>query len=468
MPNTSFRPFTILLIGQAISLFGSSLTGFALGVWAYQQVNSAMIYAIIAVASGLPIFLLSPLAGAAADRWNRKRIIIVAQTAAISITAFLALLYWQNILQVWHIIALVALNSVFSAFVLPTIAATVPMMVPKGLLIRANGMISLAFALIELTGPAASGTLFTQLGLESIFVLDLATFAIGISAVIITRIPQPQPREELEEHDAQGHESIWLAMRAGWHYLRRVPGLFGMIVFYALLAASTMAIGLLVQPMILGFSNAQTLGIIMSTAGSGMLLGSLVMIALKNVNRHVPLVLMVATVLALCCVVTPLTQNPWLLAAGGFIMMSCFPVFDTNNRAIYQRKVEPSMLGRVMGLRNFALGIAQVITLVCCGLLADKVLEPAMLAGGWLQPLLGELYGSGTGRGIAVLISLLGGLNLLYVAVAWGRRSIRRMDSLLADVDIDGEVETANTDSAATAAEAGEISATVDNLHSQT
>ncbi|HEY9032413.1 MAG TPA: MFS transporter, partial [Pseudomonadales bacterium] len=93
MPPTSIKAFTVLLIAQSFSIFGTSLTGFALGVWVYNEVGSATIYSLIALANGIPIVLFSPLAGAIVDRVNRKKIILAAQLAACLITATLMLLY---------------------------------------------------------------------------------------------------------------------------------------------------------------------------------------------------------------------------------------------------------------------------------------------------------------------------------------------------------------------------------------
>ena len=434
MSQASFRPFTILLIAQAISLFGSSLTGFALGVWAYKEVGSVTIYSMIALANILPMVLLSPLAGAVVDRVNRKMIIIVAQLAAISITALLTLLYWQEVLEPWHIIALVALNSVFNAFVLPSISATVPLMVHKSDLTRANGLISLSFGLIELTTPALAGIIYTQIGMEMIFFIDIITFVIGISALIFIRIPQPKFKSDADKERAH-KESLWQSIVEGWLYLKSEPSMVAMLGFYAAVAATLVAVGIMVQPMMLGFMDAQHMGIIMSGAASGVLLGSILMVALKNIEVHMPIILSVTFIVALGCIFTPMFTVSWQIGIGGFIMMCCFPIFDTNNRALFQRKVEATKLGRIIGLRNFALGISQSIMLIGAGPMADKIFEPAMQEGGFLTPYFAGIYGTGQGRGIAVMISMLGVILAMLVISAFLVRKIRCIDSLIADAD---------------------------------
>lgn len=434
MKQKSLRPFTILLIGQAISLFGSSLTGFALGIWAYREVGSVTIYSMIALANILPIVLLSPLAGAVVDRVSRKKIIVIAQIAAISITGILALLYWYDVLKPWHIIALVALNSVFNAFVLPSVSAIVPLMVPKSSLTRANGMIALAFGLIELTTPAIAGLIFTKIGMQMIFIIDIVTFAVGIFVLLITRIPRLKLSND-DEAEKVEKDSLWQSIVEGWVYLKNEPSLLAMIVFYSAVASMLVAIGIMVQPMILGFTDAQHMGVIMSIAASGVLVGSSVMILLKNVEKHMPAILIVTLVVGIGCIFTPMFTAPWVIAFGGFIMMCCFPIFDANNRALFQRKVDPAKLGRIVGLRNFALGLSQSIMLVFSGPLADRFFEPAMQEGGALAPYFSAFYGVGQGRGVAVMISLLGCIMTVMVLIAFFTRRIRCIDELIEDSD---------------------------------
>ena len=430
------RPFTILLIGQAISIFGSVLTGFALAVWAYHESgNSAMVYVGISIANSLPIFLLGPIAGAAADRWNRKKIILTSQVAAISMTAILTVLYYSGVLEVWHIIALVALNSVFTAFLLPTVAATVPLMVPKGLLTRANGSIALAFGIIELLSPLVSGTLYKEFGLMSVFAIDLVTFSIGIMAIIITFIPQP-PKTTEAAHELE-KESFIESMLYGLRYLKETPSMLQLILFFCIVAACIRAIGLMVQPMVLGFADAQELGHVMTIAGLGVLLGSLLLIPFRDSERHMPIIFGTTVVIAVAAFFTPMTTHIYFLAIGGFVLMACFPMLDTNIRTLFQRKIDPSLLGRIIGARNFVLGIFQTSIILTCGLLADKVFEPAMKVEGNVPSIIHDIYGVGTGRGIAVLISCIG-VALLFVIIAFfTNKTLRRIDIDLQDIDVD-------------------------------
>ena len=431
MPAYSIRSFVILLIAQSISMFGTSITGFALGVWIYEKVGSTSIYTMIAFANAIPLVLFSPIAGAIVDRMNRKILILISQVVSFGITATLMYLYSIDDLHPWHIVALVALNSTFLAFVLPAITATIPLMVPKDFLTRANGMIALSMGIIQLVSPAVSGMLYKSVGLDTIFTIDLVTYMVSLLAVILTFIPQPCPIATAKNRD----ENLWRFLKDGWDYINAHSGLKYMLFFYAIEVSMLLGMSILTQPMILSFAKADVMGFVMSVAGLGMLFGSVLMIALKHINRHMPLIFAATFVAGTLATLIPISMQPWVLAVGGFFILSCFPVYDANNRALLQRKVHSTMLGRVIGLRNFTCGLSNGLVLLGSGWLSDQIMKPAMQPGGYLHDWLAPIYGSGNGRGIAVTISLMGLLTIILGVIAWFTRNVRDLDALMEDIE---------------------------------
>lgn len=426
MPSQSFKSFIFILIAQSLAIFGSTLTAYGLGIWLYEEVGSVTIYALIAFANAMPVVLLSPIAGTIVDRINRKHAIVVSQMASVLVMLLLLVLFWFNTLSPWHIIALVALNACFVSFVIPAISATIPLMVGKNQLTQANGLIALAFGIIQLTSPAISGSLYQHFGLKTIFFLNIATFAIAISAVAITHIPQPRSMTAQAEN-LQG------SLMQGLHFILSIKSLSLNIIYYSLIAAVMVSMGIMVQPMLLALTDAQTMGLIMSFAASGLIIGSMTMILCKNVEHHMPIILSATFIAGLACLLTPITHNVWLLTLGGFCIMASYPLFEANNRAILQRKIDPALLGRVIGWRNFSLGICQATLLVAAGLLADNFFEPGMEEGGFLTPFFADLYGIGKGRGIAVFLSLLGAVILAVSFLAWLTPALRYMDKIMDD-----------------------------------
>jgi DHA3 family macrolide efflux protein-like MFS transporter len=136
MNNNWKRTFAIIWSGQFFSILTSSLVNFAIIIWLSLQTGSAEILAYAAIAGMLPQILIGPFTGALIDRWNRKRIMMLADTFIALCTFILAFLFWFDIAELWHIFALLALRSIGSSFHSPAMQASVPLLAPTEQLTR--------------------------------------------------------------------------------------------------------------------------------------------------------------------------------------------------------------------------------------------------------------------------------------------------------------------------------------------
>ena len=127
--GTDFKTFGTIWIGQLVSLIGSSLTSFALGIWVLQHTHSVTQYTLTIVFAGLPGLLLAPIAGAYVDRWDRKWVMFWTDLGpGLTVLAY-AYLLWTNQLQVWHVYVGVFFNSIFGTFQWPAYIAAITMLV---------------------------------------------------------------------------------------------------------------------------------------------------------------------------------------------------------------------------------------------------------------------------------------------------------------------------------------------------
>ena len=193
------KTFLVIWFGQLISIIGSGLTGFALSVWMFEQTGQATPIALNALFFNLPRVILSPIAGSVADRYNRRLVLILADTGAALSTLAIAVILFSGSLQVWHIYLTTALSSAFSAFQEPAYRASITMLVPKKDLARAGGIQQIGFAVQSILTPLIASVLYLSVGLQGVILVDFATFFIAIGALILVRIPQPKPTTEIEE-----------------------------------------------------------------------------------------------------------------------------------------------------------------------------------------------------------------------------------------------------------------------------
>src|SRR5512139_3743434 len=199
--TTTHRPtgmigFTIVWVGQVISLLGTSMTGFATTIWAYEQTNAATALALMGFFFVGPMLLASPFAGALVDRSNRKVMMMVSDVASGFATILILILFTSGHLQIWHLFITSAFQGVFQSFQWPAYSAAISTMIPKEHYGRANGMISLAEAGSNIFAPILAGSLLRIIGFSGILLIDIATFVFAIGALLLVVIPQPKITEE--------------------------------------------------------------------------------------------------------------------------------------------------------------------------------------------------------------------------------------------------------------------------------
>jgi len=425
------RSFLTVWFGQVVSLIGSGLTSFALGVWLYQQTGRATPFALTVLLANLPRILLAPLAGSLADRWDRRWMMVLSDSGDALVKLGAVALVATGHLQIWHVYLIAALSAVFAAFQEPAYTASIAMLVPKKDLARANGLVQTAQAVESLIAPLLAGALMGSVGLRAIFAIDFITYFFAIGALLVVRIPQPK----LSEGDTGGDRgTVWRDARYGWGYLKARPGLLGLLLYFALVNFLFNGVGVLTGPMVLAFGSSTTLGVVQMASGAGMLLGSVTMSAWGGPRRHIVGVIGAIALAALGGLAMGL--RPWapLVSCGVAWFLFWIPVAAGSSQAIFQSKVAPSAQGRVFAVRSMIARSMMPLATLVTGPLADYVFNPLMSADGALgRTWVGQVIGTGPGRGIGLMYVLAAFLLIAVSALAWRNPRIRMVEEELAD-----------------------------------
>lgn len=424
-----FRTFVIIWLGQSISLIGSGLTGFALGVWVYQRTGSATQFTLIALATALPGIVFSPIAGALVDRWDRKWAMILSDTAAGLCTICLALLFWSSKLEVWHIYIIMAVSSAFSALQWPAYSAATTLLVSKANLGRASGMVQISEAVSQIASPAIAGALMGLIPVQGIFLIDFATLLFAIITLLIVRIPKPPTTAD----GKLGQGSLLREAAFGWTYIRARPGLVGLLLFFTATNFAMSIANVLFTPMVLSFTTSTVLGVILSVAGVGMLAGSLTMSAWGGPKRRVYGILGSSLLMGIGAAAAGLQPNAWLFGVSAFLVFFTFPISNSCSQAIWQTKTAPDVQGRVFSVRRMIAWASVPVSYLLAGPLADHVFNPLLVEGGQLAGSVGQIIGVGEGRGIGLLYIILGFLILLTVVIAYRYPRLRQVEIELPD-----------------------------------
>lgn len=435
------RIFFLAWFGQLVSLLGSGLTSFALGVWVYQRTGSAMQLGLVYLFTFLPGIIISPLAGALIDRMDRRLVLILSDCGSALSVLFVALMFATNQLEPWHIYLATGVSSLFNTLQWPAFAASVALLVPKQHLGRANGMMQLGPALGQIVAPFLAGLLIALIRVEGVILVDFATFLFAIVMLLLVRFPRP----EITTEGAASKGSLRHEVAYSWNYIVARRGLLSLLIFFALINFSVGFIDVLITPLVLSFANVTELGLILSIGGSGMVIGSILMSLWGGPQRRIYGVLGFSLLLGAAMFIGGLRPSVPLIACAAFMFLFSSTFINGCSQAIWQSKVAPDLQGRVLAMEQMFSMATLPLAYLIAGPLADNLFKPLLTDQGPLRGSIGQLIGTGPGRGIGLLFSVLGLVIVLTVVAGYLYRPLREVDYELTDAISEPIAETAKS-----------------------
>ena len=431
---TGMFGFTIVWIGQIISVLASAMSQFGLTIFMFKETGSATALGLMHVFFITPFLIISPIAGVMVDRYNRKMMMMVSDLGAGLATIMILILQSLGILEFWHLYFTSIVYGLGMAFQWPAYSAAITTLVPKEQYGRANGMMSLIEAGPGVIAPLLAGALLPIIGLMGILVFDVVTFILAIGALMIVHIPQPPRTEE----GAKGSGGILKEAAYGFKYIFARPSLLGlqMIFFVGNLFAG---IGFtLLAPMVLSRTgnDSLVLGSVQTAGAVGGLIGGIAMSAWGGFKRRVHGVLAGWMVSGIGMAIVGLAGGFPIWVTGIIIAALVGPLVNASNQAIWQAKVAPDVQGRVFSARRLIAWLTNPISPIIAGTLADFVLEPQMrMATSPLAQTFGSLVGTGPGAGMGLIIFFCGFGGLLAGLAGYFIPAIHNAEALLPDHD---------------------------------
>lgn len=415
------RAFYTVAFGQTVSLVGSAIGSFALGVWAYQRSGRTFDYALVTMLALLPTIALLPVGGALADRLDRRRIMLACDGLSAAAMLALALLLWRDQLGLAAVAAVAGIGSAVTAFHRPAWLAAVAQLVPKPYLTQANALAQLGTGIGMLLAPLAGGALIVAVGLPWVIALDVASFSVGLLTLLAVRFPDRLFRKR--------DETFPQALLGGWRYLTRRRPLM-IMVGYFMVVNYLFTVALVVStPMVLAFGDAGTLGLVTAASGAGAALGSLVMLVWDGTRRRATG--MVGFVIGLGLGVTLMGVRPSvpLICAGAVLWWASLSILNAHWMAMIQLKVGLELQGRVLATNQMMAVAMTPLAFVTAPFVADRVFTPLLTPGGPLASGVGTVIGVGPGRGMGLLL-VVSGLALVVLGIAGLRyRPLARMET---------------------------------------
>ena len=364
------RTFTILWTGQFISIITSSLVNFAIMLWLSVEYDSAVVLANSAIAGFLPQAILGLFSGVFVDRWNRKLIMILADSFIALCTLGISLLFYFSEPQLLLIYLLLALRSAGSAFHMPAMQASIPLLAPEDQLLRVSGINQTIQSISMIGGPALGALAITYLHIEHVLLFDVFGAAIAVSTLLFIHIPNP-------EKAAKESERVIQQINEGLKAIISKPGMGLLFLFSILVTLFIMPIATLFPLMTLRhFEGGKfEVSVIEVIWGAGMLVGgSILGISNTKINK-VALVNFTYLGLGLALLFSGLLPSsqftPFVILTGiGGIASS---IYYASFNTIIQEKIEPEVLGRVFAMFGSISLFPSLIGLLGIGIFADHL-----------------------------------------------------------------------------------------------
>lgn len=380
--NNWQRTFAFIWVGQLFSTITSSVVSFAIIFWLSVRTGSAEVLAYSTLASMMPHLVLGLFTGVLIDRWNRKRIMIIADMYVAALTAVMAVLFYTGNVHLGFIYTLLALRSIGSAFHSPAMEASVPLLAPEDRLMRVAGVNNMIFSVSTIAAPAIAALFISIFDMTWVLMLDVIGALIACTSLLFVTIPNPVKAPEGETDVNQGSlkaefRKFFMEFRQGINEIKKRRGIMWMFIFTVFASLAMVPVSTLFPLMTLDHFAGDTykMSFIEITWGVGMLLGGVLMTLPKFKFDNVKLINSSYIVLGASFLFSG------FLPPEGFYLFSGFSLIGGIAGAIFwgaftvllQTSIDPGVLGRVFSIHGSLIMIPAMFSLVATGYIADTI-----------------------------------------------------------------------------------------------
>lgn len=396
--SSGMKKFLLLWIGELISSIGGGLTSFGLGVYVFQKTGSAAGMALVTLLGFLPTLLFTVPAGVLADRYDRRVLMMIGDGFSGLGILYIFLCMLRGEANLVQICIGVFISAIFSSLLDPSYRATITDLLSKEEFSKASGLVSLAGSARYLFSPVIAGLLLAYHDISLLLLIDVSTFFVTITTTFIVRrgIKAKQPTEK---------QSFLESMKEGWRAIHIEKGVFVLVLCSSLITLFLGTLQILVEPMILSFSDSKVLGIVETLCASGMLVSG-ILLGGFGIKKEYGKVLQISFFMAgIFMIGMSIFENLVSISIFGFFFFATLPLCNNCMDYLCRTNIPDALQGRAWGFIGFLSQMGYVLAYAVSGLAADG---------------LGSLSGMGVGRGAAMMIGI-SGVFLSLVAVTFLR-----------------------------------------------
>lgn len=382
--QSNLKKFILLWAGELISSIGGGLTSFGLGVYIFQQTGSAASMALVTLLGFLPTLLLSVPAGALADRYDRRLLMMIGDGCSALGIVYILVCMMNGGASLAQICVGVLISAVFSALLEPAFRATITDLLTKEEFSKASGLVSLAGSARYLLSPILAGFLLTVSDVKLLLAIDICTFFLTVVSAAVVR-------RSIGRKAPETATGFLASIREGWRILRARKGVLLLVLVSSAITLFMGMFQILAEPMMLSFTDAKTLGVAETVCASGMLVSGLVL-GMRGIKGNFTGVMSASLALAgLMMIGFGSFENVLPICAFGFLFFAALPFANNSLDYLTRTHIPDAVQGRVWGLIGFLSQLGYVVAYAVSGVAADA---------------LGVWTGMGVGRGAALVITV--------------------------------------------------------------
>lgn len=402
--------FFVFWLAGLIAAIGSGMISFGIGVYVFERTDSAFVKSMISLAAFLPTIVVGPFAGALADRFDRRKLIVLSD--GLSTLGVLLILYAVHFTNgnIFLIGCGVFLSALFSSMIEPAAKATVSDILNEKDYTKASGLLQLAESARFLISPVICAMVMAKGGLEAVLFIDLFTILSTIGAVIY--ISRDLESKESTNEKGLGKQNL----RQGFAAIKNNAGIRVLVIFMILLTFMVGSLQELSTPLVLSFTDAKALSMMITIAALGMVASSLYLGIREIKGNKIKIFSISAFGAGAAMVGFGVQEKVWLVTLFGFLFFATLPFMNSIADYFVRVNIPNTLQGRVFGIIGTISQIGYLFAYAFTGLLSDFIFRPLLSEGGLLASSIGAIIGVGTGRGIGLLI-MCEGFALMILAI---------------------------------------------------
>jgi DHA3 family macrolide efflux protein-like MFS transporter len=368
------RVFVIIWTGQLISTLSSAVVGYAVVFWLSIETKSAEVLALATIASLLPQMVIGPFTGVFVDRWDRRRTMILSDIFITVCTFLMAVMFMNGEVKISFVYLLLVMRSVGSAFHVPAMQASIPLLAPESELLRISGINQIIQSVSVIAGPAIAALLITVLNMTWVLMFDVAGALIAVVTLLLVHIPNPLRKEDAPE------PHVIRELKQGLFEIYARPGLLWLFIIILVAHFFIMPVAAMFPLLTINHFNGGTyqMSIVEVCWGLGMLAGG----AMLGIKRFkIPEIVIINStflVLGLTFLFSGILPESgfWIFAGLTLVGGITMALYSAAFMVLIQTTVDTSVMGRVFSLYGSITLLPSMIGLLQTGFIADAIGVP--------------------------------------------------------------------------------------------